>query len=284
MAIIFSQKKEPYSHWEIIQVDTGNRLRVVPERGGLITEWFCDGREILYFDLERFNQPEKSVRGGIPILFPICGDLTRSSFKVNDQEYSLRQHGFARDSPWTIQLNERQSSFCLSLSDNEQTRAVYPYSFSLNMEVQLQHKGIDFRISVHNKSQNEMPFSFGLHPYFNVTDLKGTNILGLPSHCTDHLKRIDIPTGQQLGRLSEGVDFISGPTKAVALVDLLAGTCVELKQEPPFDLTVVWTDPPREMVCLEPWTSPRESLVNGVRRISLQPGAHQELNCRLLIK
>ena len=78
MAILFSKKQVPYAHWEVIHVDTGDRLRIVPERGGLITEWCCKGREILYFDLERFKQTEKSVRGGIPILFPICGDFDQN--------------------------------------------------------------------------------------------------------------------------------------------------------------------------------------------------------------
>jgi len=63
----------------------GDRLRVVPRRGGLVTGWLCHGpwgeREILYFDADRFADPSKSVRGGIPVLFPICGGLQGSALR-----------------------------------------------------------------------------------------------------------------------------------------------------------------------------------------------------------
>ena len=31
----------------------------------------------------------------------------------------------------------------------------------------------------------------------------------------------------------------------------------------PWNLAVFWTDPPRSMVCMEPWTGPRQSLISG---------------------
>ena len=67
----FRQQSVPYPHWEFVHPGSGDRLRVVPERGGLVTEWLCNGREVLYFDQERFADPAKSIRGGIPVLFPV---------------------------------------------------------------------------------------------------------------------------------------------------------------------------------------------------------------------
>jgi len=54
-------------------------LEVVPERGGIITGWRVQGQELLYLDAERFTNPEMTVRGGIPILFPICGNLPNNT-------------------------------------------------------------------------------------------------------------------------------------------------------------------------------------------------------------
>ena len=42
---------------------------------------------------------------------------------------------------------------------------------------------------------------------------------------------------------------------------------VTLNHPYPFDLGVIWSNPPRKMICLEPWTSPRNSLVDGLRKI-----------------
>ena len=65
---------DPYPH-QLFEDGRGDLLRIVPERGGLVTGWRSGGREILYFDAVRFADPKASVRGGIPILFPICGGL-----------------------------------------------------------------------------------------------------------------------------------------------------------------------------------------------------------------
>jgi galactose mutarotase-like enzyme len=58
------------------------------------------------------------------------------------------------------------------------------------------------------------------------------------------------------------------------------GAQLQLQHQDPMDLTVVWTEPPRKMVCLEPWTGPRQSLVSGDRKLVLQPGREQTLSCR----
>jgi hypothetical protein len=41
-----------------------SQLRVVPERGGLVTGWRADGQERLSFDQQRFADPADGVRGG----------------------------------------------------------------------------------------------------------------------------------------------------------------------------------------------------------------------------
>ena len=63
----------------VFQLDKNNYIKFCPNRGGVITNWVADGKEILYFDETRFMDKTKSIRGGIPILFPICGNLNNSS-------------------------------------------------------------------------------------------------------------------------------------------------------------------------------------------------------------
>ena len=74
MKINLVNKKEAiYS----FQLDENNYIKFCPDRGGIITNWVSDNKEILYFDEKRFLDKTKSIRGGIPILFPICGNLDR---------------------------------------------------------------------------------------------------------------------------------------------------------------------------------------------------------------
>ena len=94
----------------VFQLDQNNYIKFCPERGGVITNWVSDGNEILYFDEKRFMDKTKSIRGGIPILFPICGNLNISSSVFGKEYLQLTQHGFARDSQWIYSFNEEKKS------------------------------------------------------------------------------------------------------------------------------------------------------------------------------
>ena len=117
MSFLISQKDHPYPHWEYLNEDSGDYLRIVPERGGLITSWKCNGREILYLDQLRFSDLSKSIRGGIPVLLPFCGDLPRNRISFYNSEYLLKQHGFARDACWELDILDDQSGVILRLSE-----------------------------------------------------------------------------------------------------------------------------------------------------------------------
>ena len=52
-----TQQSAPYAHWDFVHPNSGDRLRIIPERGGLVSGWCCGGREILYFDQDRYADP-----------------------------------------------------------------------------------------------------------------------------------------------------------------------------------------------------------------------------------
>ena len=270
MSFSFAKKTLPYPHWEYSSREFDSFIRIVPERGGLITEWRSKGKDLLYFDFERFLDTDKSVRGGIPILFPICGDLSDGYF-LGKKKYFLKQHGFARDLPWSINLLKDGLGIRLKLSDTKYSRSYFPFFFTLFMDVYLKEKSLQMVVKIFNQSEESMPFSFGLHPYFQVTNLKNLKIDGLPGKCIDQTNMKVTNATDQIRILDKGVDFLSYPSSSIKLFDSLSRTVIELIHQEPFDTTVIWTDPPRQMVCVEPWTSPRNSLVTGDRKLEIKP-------------
>ena len=96
----------------ILKKDEYNFINFCPSRGGLITKWVRNSENILYFDEERFLNKSQSIRGGIPILFPICGCLSKSSF-FGDKFIDLNQHGFARDIMWQFELDNQKKILSL---------------------------------------------------------------------------------------------------------------------------------------------------------------------------
>ena len=276
MAVIFEKKTNPYPHWVYSNLEFDSLIRIVPERGGLITGWLSEGKELLYFDLERFLDKDKSVRGGIPILFPICGDLSEG-YLIGGKKYFLKQHGFARDLPWSIGLLKDNLGIRLKLSDTKDSRSYFPFFFTILMDVCLKEKSLQISVKIYNRGNDSMPFSFGLHPYFQISNLEKIKIDGLPEKCIDQTNMKVTNTSDQIRILNKGVDFLSYPSCSVKVVDYLSRNVIELIHQEPMDTNVIWTDPPRPMVCLEPWTSPRNSLVSGDRKLEIKPEEYIEL-------
>lgn len=265
--------------WEFV-APHGDRLHVVPERGGLVTGWICQGpwgeRQLLYFDAERFADPAKSVRGGIPVLFPMCGGLPGSV---------MPQHGFARNLPWQIKELPDHSGIGLSLSDSADTLALFPHRFHLELELRPERQALAINARVSHPAaagDPPLPFCFGLHPYFAVPDLRAARLTGLPALALDQAAGVSASAAHLLAQLPSGVDLLAGPTPTVRLE--AGDLAITLDTQAPLDLAVVWTDPPRPMVCLEPWTAPRGALNSGERLLQVQPGSSVELCCRYRVE
>ena len=255
----------------------GNHLiNFSPNRGGIITNWLLNNSEILYFDKERFLDKNKSIRGGIPILFPICGNLEKNSL-FGENFLDLMQHGFARDQVWNHEINKLTNTLCLVLKDNEITRKYYPFNFELRIELRVSIDTLIFNIEISNKSDTKMPFNFGLHPYFNISDFKNIRFIDYAKSCLNQKNNNLVKTENLLKHSSQGIDFLMYSSGKTSFIDYGLKRKITLINPSPFDISVIWTDPPRKMLCMEPWTSPRNSLESGLRKIEIMPNSSQKL-------
>ena len=268
----------------VFQLDKNNYIKFCPERGGIITNWVSDGNEILYFDETRFMDKTKSIRGGIPILFPICGNLNTSSSVFGNGYLQLPQHGFARDLQWQYSFNENEKFLCLFLNSSKKTKKYYPFDFELKIKVTLKINSLEFEITIHNKTDFAMPINFGLHPYFNVSDFKNLEFVDNPLNCQDQERNTISNTLDELNKINLGVDLLMYTSGRSSFRDKIFKREVTLNHPYPFDTGVIWSDPPRRMICLEPWTSPRNSFVDGFRNIMIPSNDSKRLNASIQIK
>jgi galactose mutarotase-like enzyme len=263
-----------------------SQLEIVPERGGLVTHWRVGDREILYFDAERFANPEQSVRGGIPILFPICGNLPDNTYTYNGNSYSLKQHGFARDLPWTVgdSNTDRHASLTLELASSPQTLAVYPFDFHLAFTYRLQGNSLEIIQRYTNPSDEQiLPFSCGLHPYFNVPD-KSQLRFNLPSkQYWDQLDGTlhDFDNQFNFDREEIDVAFTQLNSHTASVYDRKRGLTLNIEYSIPFSTLVFWAVQGKDYYCLEPWSAPRNALNTGDRLIHVHPRSSLEMLVRL---
>jgi len=268
-------KQEEYLIYILKDVENDSRLEIVPEKGGIVTNWKIQGQNILYLDQERFKNPSLSVRGGIPVLFPICGNLPDNIFYFEDKKYILKQHGFARDLPWKVigQSHSKSARIILSLKSNQETLEVYPFEFELIFSYELLGKKLIIEQSYENKSNKKMPFSTGFHPYFycgNKDKLK----LNIPA--TEYQNKTGDKTFSFDGNLdynSPEIDiaFTKLQGNKASFTDEKRDLTVTVKYDDFFSTLVFWTLEGKEYICLEPWSSPRNSINTKEQLKYLQP-------------
>ena len=282
-----SLKQEQYLTYILSDEAGHSRVEVVPERGGIITKWKIQGQDILYLDAERFANPQLSVRGGIPILFPICGNLPDNLFIYERQKYQLKQHGFARDLPWKViaQSTTNCAKIILSLKSNEQTRQVYPFDFELIFSYQLQGNKLIIQQAYTNNSAAEMPFSFGFHPYFWCRD-KSKLELDIPAdEYQDQISKTIHPFDGSLDYTQDEIDiaFKTLHNHTTSLTNHQRRLKVTIHYSEIFSTLVFWTVKGKDYVCLEPWSAPRNALNTGEQINYLEPGATQEAVIEMII-
>lgn len=100
-----------------------------------------------------------------PVLFPVVGKYKNGKTTYEGKEYSLGQHGFARDMEFVI-AEKTSNKLTFILESNNKTLEVYPFSFRLTCTFQLVDNKIIVGWEVQNTDNKKIYFSIGAHPAF----------------------------------------------------------------------------------------------------------------------
>ncbi|MBD8069394.1 aldose epimerase [Bacillus sp. PS06] len=235
---------------------TNSWVKIAPERGGIVYSYGVEGEELLYLNEETFNQPDANVRGGIPILFPISGQLTDGSYEWDGITYRMNNHGFARNASWEVAGYEQdgKASLTLRLVSNEQTKASYPFEVEVVFTYVLENGRLAIHQEYMNTGEQPMPMYPGFHPYFKST---GKNL----TYETDATRYFDYNDGQakefegrvDLEGLKEAVVLLDANQSSIAFQPSSGGKRIRLDYGSEFKYVMLWTESGKDFVCVEPW-------------------------------
>lgn len=107
-----------------------------------------------------------------PVLFPIVGKVFNQKYKVDGNEFTLSQHGFARDQEFEI-FESTNTKVTFKLSDSPVTKQVYPFSFNLFISYELVENTVVVTYEVQNSDNKEIVFAIGGHPGFQIDNSSG---------------------------------------------------------------------------------------------------------------
>jgi galactose mutarotase-like enzyme len=256
------------------------RVMLAPERGGMLTRFTLAGVPVIYLDEATLHDRAQSVRGGIPILFPISGKLPNGQYTLGTGSsaatYAMKQHGFARNLPWRVcelstsaaksSSQPAEASITLALSSSELTRAQYPFDFELRFTYRLAAGTLTLEQTFENRGGEPMPVQPGLHPYFFVPDASKTSarIEVDATHAYDNTLGRDVVLDGPIALSGREVDLHLHDQRArttllrrPGLADVRIGFGSDQK------VLVIWTLPGRDFVCIEPWSSRFGALADG---------------------
>lgn len=171
-----------------ITIETAYLQATIDSKGAELHSLFSKEHEIEYL----WQGDPKYWARRSPVLFPIVGALKEDQYTYQGKTYPMSQHGFARDMEFEL-FEQATDAVTFVLKSNEETRKVYPFEFQLFLSYQLGGDGLTVAYKVLNDSDEEMFFSIGGHPAFNVPLVEGLTFEDYYVKSSPMKSRITIP-------------------------------------------------------------------------------------------
>lgn len=201
-----------------------------------------------------------------PILFPIVGTLKNNTYTINEKEYQLPRHGFARDMEFQL-VEKTQNSAVFSLESDAETLKKYPFEFELQLIYTIENTSLNIEYVVINKGETKMPFSIGAHPaialpgnfesYFFKFEKEESlkyNLLenDLISNKTETLKTTEnlVPLNYKLFE-NDALVFKTLESNSLTILEN-SKPYIKVDFED-FPSLGIWTKDQAPFVCIEPW-------------------------------
>lgn len=139
---------------------------------------------LMFISERAYYQPGKSIKGGTPICWPWFGpDPERKGRPI---------HGFVRNRFWEVIRTEvtagGEGKVTLGLRDSDETRAIWPHSFDLSLEITV-GASLNLELITRNTNSETFPITQALHTYFKVGHISQVVISGLAG--TEYVDKTD---------------------------------------------------------------------------------------------
>jgi len=157
----------------VIASADGSRVEVYLH-GAHVTSWIPAGEHTdrLFLSESSPFAPGVAIRGGVPVCFPQFAD-----------QGPLPMHGFARTAAWELVESGRADNGAalvrLRLEDSDETRALWPHAFALELAVTAHGSILVLALAATNTGASAFTFTTALHTYLRIADVHATQIRGL---------------------------------------------------------------------------------------------------------
>ncbi len=249
----------------IIRLREGRAHADVEAFGAELRAWTLDGRPLLW-------SPDPAIWADTaPILFPVVGWTRGAGVTFDGRRYPLGLHGFARAMPFAV-VEREPRRVLLRLTSSARTLVLYPFAWTLEVEIALAGSTLATRIAVRNDGDRPMPYAVGLHPgfrwpfaggdlddyavHFAEPETPAVPVISPDGLFTRRTRPIPLdglhlPLSEALMR-EEALCFLDARSSRVRFAHR-AGAALDVVLED-FSHIALWSRPAGRFLCVEAWT------------------------------
>lgn len=176
-------------------------------------------------------------------------------------------------------VKENGAVLQLVLESSEDTLSVYPFAFQVEFTYRLQGNRLHIDQHYSNRSDRPMPFSTGLHPYFQLENasVETKSQLQLDIPATRYIDQISQREQDYNGTLdwqSPELDLAFRPIsdRQTSATDPARQVAVAIDYDDAYTTLVFWTVAGKNYYCLDPWSAPCNAMNTGIDLLRLAPG------------
>jgi len=227
-----SRNDPPPSFWLLSHDGGGDTQRameawIAPDYGSNLCRFSVGGRNVIDFKHKLLLEHDYT---GTPVLYPTPNRVRNGVFCWQDQSYrqikrgtQIVEHGLVHSEKWTpgepvVAEDSASLQTWIEFRKGDPLFEAFPFPHRLTLDFRLTAQGISITYTIENQGSEEIPFGFGLHPYFiKLSGDEGTFVT-LPANAVMETTPDLLPTGKLLN--VKGTAFDLNAAKAIGDLDL----------------------------------------------------------------
>lgn len=270
----------------------------ISNKGAELTSLKFNGTQMIYDEKIFWDRSS-------PILFPTVGRLRENKTIIENKEYKIPQHGFAKDMIFDL-IEDTENKKVYVTKSNEETLKMYPFKFELYVTYEIKEDNLTVKYKVINKEEKQMIFGIGGHPGFKLElpqedyyfelekeeanvefmEVEGNYISNTPAeNILKNNKIIDI---NENTFINDAIMMKRLESKTIALKRKKDSKPILEFDFGEFPILAIWSMPKAPFICLEPWFNYADRVKEtgyfkdkeGI--ISLNP--KEEFNCKFSVR
>jgi aldose 1-epimerase len=254
----------------------GLEARIIPGFGCNLARFSVGRRAVIDFDPGLLRAYDYT---GTPVLYPTPNRVRECRFTWKGRVYPQRragrdicEHGLAHLESWeheppSASAEAARFAAWLDCRPGGPLFEAFPFLHRITLAFTLTGRGIRVEYAIENRGAEELPFGFGLHPYFMKLDGDGETYVSLPAAAVMEATPDLLPTGRLLDVAGTGLDLRQAvpvgtldldhvftrvePGRHARVEYRRSGLAVDLEASADFSHLVLYTPRGERFFCLE---------------------------------